>query len=1039
MTSRTCITFSALFGLAASLSAQSTRLASLKMQPPKGILGAKYIGDASKSQVMHLSVCLPYRDSVAVQNFVEAVSNPKSPQYRQFIAPEVVGERFGLATANVDSVARYLTSNGMKIRRFGKNRLTIMVDGTVAQVEAAFHTKIETFAVPAVMGKRGQIEPAGPRFAYVTEPSVPAAIAPYIVHVGGMEDFTRPRKRSYDTPTELRTTYGVAPLYQAGSQGQGRTIGISSYDGFDLTQVDIAYQQFSLPIPPGGVESNISVELSANSYGGAGSGFEEGEADLDIQATLGMAPLANVIVYDGGFGDVEGVLALESDDNTCDVITESYGWPFDTQTALACHNLHLSLSAQGITYMCASGDEGTALGPYVYPDQDPEVLMVGGTKANVSGTGTRISEPCWSDFVNSGASGGGWWVSNDAFNTLPSYQHGTGVPTDTNYRLIPDVALNADPATGYEVFIGGGPNQIGGTSGASPTFTGSLADAEESIIAGGGLTPDALGHRRLGRIADLIYSFNGDPAIFFDVTTGATTGILPDGTLAVPTAGWDYTTGWGAMKFDGFVKRLLTLPLIAKLSESPTVVEGGSTTKVTGTVTLAAPAPAGGTSVVLSSSDPSVVVPFSVPIAAGASTATFAITTKSVAFPTSVRITAAGGSLESTTITVDPPRVTKLAVSPTSTVGGAPTALTGTVTVAETAPAGGLQVLLGSNLPTVAQVPIFATVPAGKSTGTFPILTFGVAKPTVVSIGAVYGGEVLESALTVNPAAFSKVVLSPTTVVGGTPSTVSIVLTGAAPAAGLKIALTSSNTAAATVPATVTIAGGMSSGSFTVTTKPVSVKGTVTVTTTLGTASKAVTLTLTPNVLASVRPSVTTGLGGVVKPTITVTLTGAAGPGGNLVTLSASPTTAATFASATATVPAGAKSVTVALTTLPVSKSTTVVITATSGGISATTDITLSEAALGALALSPTTVVGGSTTKVTGTVTLTGPAGPGGIVVTLASSNKSAATVPASVTVPANATSVAFTVTTLKVTTKTTAVITSTFGVSKAVTLTVSN
>src|SRR3989441_3471564 len=64
---------------------------------------------------------------------------------------------------------------------------------------------------------------------------------------------------------------------------------------------------------------------------------------------------------------------------------------------------------------------------------------------------------------------------------------------------------------------------------------------------------------------------------------------------------------------------------------------------------------------------------------------------------------------------------------------------------------------------------------------------------------------------------------------------------------------------------------------------------------------------------------------------------------------------------------------------------------------------------LSSLAVSPTTVTGGSNS--TGTATLDGPAPAGGAQVTLSSDN-TAATVPASVTVPAGATSVTFTVTT---------------------------
>src|SRR5205085_2708568 len=135
--------------------------------------------------------------------------------------------------------------------------------------------------------------------------------------------------------------------------------------------------------------------------GGAGGGTPQAEGDLDIQMVLGMAPLCDFYIYDGGASDLIGTLTREVNDNIADVISESYGWNLPASTATSAHNLHLSMSGQGITYMAASGDSGTTLEPYSYPDYDPEVLMVGGTIATVDANGNRSSEVGWS------GSGGG--------------------------------------------------------------------------------------------------------------------------------------------------------------------------------------------------------------------------------------------------------------------------------------------------------------------------------------------------------------------------------------------------------------------------------------------------------------------------------------------------------------------------------------------------------------------------------------------------------------------------------------------------------
>jgi len=200
------------------------------------------------------------------------------------------------------------------------------------------------------------------------------------------------------------------------------------------------------------------------------------------------------------------------------------------------------MSAQGITYMAASGDSGTTLEPYSYPNYDPEVFMVGGTVATTTSGGTRTTETNWT-------SGGGGWSNNTAtFNTRPSWQTGTGVPTNVNHRLSPDVAFNAGGSGAYYFYLNGTLSSgYVGTSFACPVFCGMLGVAEQQIIANGGLASG-----RFGRIQNLIYAQNNRSDVYFDITTGSN-GTLPDGTTSNAHTGWDYCVGWGPMNMNNFV------------------------------------------------------------------------------------------------------------------------------------------------------------------------------------------------------------------------------------------------------------------------------------------------------------------------------------------------------------------------------------------------------------------------------------------------------------------------------------------------------
>ena len=114
----------------------------------------------------------------------------------------------------------------------------------------------------------------------------------------------------------------------------------------------------------------------------------------------------------------------------------------------------------------------------------------------------------------------------------------------------------------------------------------------------------------------------------------------------------------------------------------------------------------------------------------------------------------------------------------------------------------------------------------------------------------------------------------------------------------------------------------------------------------------------------------------------------------------------------------------------------TVVVTNSAGSATsnaATLTVTVPLPTVSSLTLSPASVIGG--TSSTGTVTLSGPAPAGGAQVLL-SSNNSAASVPASVTVPAGATSATFTVSTSIVVVSTSAKISASYnGTSRTATL----
>lgn len=440
---------------------------------------------------------------------------------------------------------------------------------------------------------------------------------------------------------------------------------------------------------------------------------------------------------------------------------------------------------------------------------------------------------------------------------------------------------------------------------------------------------------------------------------------------------------------------------VAGISLSTTSVLGGNPS--TATVTLATPAGPSGVIVNLQSDNPVATVPATVVVPAGQKTATFTVTTEGVDPQQIANISAAanGGSAV-TPLTITPAVIASFVFNPVSTVGGG--LVTATITLNGPAGQNGSPIALQSS---DASAPVTAKflLPAEATSGTFNIATKGVNTTTVPVITATLDGVQTTANFTVTPAALTSLSLAPSTVAGGNNSTGTITLNGLAGSAGTTVLL-SSNTASAILPKSVTVASGQSSANFQITTTAVNSQTAAQITATMAGASQSATLTITPATLSSVTLNPSTVLGGGTANG-TVSMNGNTGPGGAVVSLSSN--LSGVTVPATVTIPVGKSTTTFNVSTQGVNTQATATISATVNGQTQQAVLTITAAALSAISFSPSHVVGGFSS--TGTVTLSGVAGPAGAIVSL-SSNSNSVVVPATVTVAAGAISAEFSATT---------------------------
>ena len=480
-------------------------------------------------------------------------------------------------------------------------------------------------------------------------------------------------------------------------------------------------------------------------------------------------------------------------------------------------------------------------------------------------------------------------------------------------------------------------------------------------------------------------------------------------------------------------KSIVLNPAIESIAVSAARLTGGF--GIVGTVRLSAVAPAGGTTVTLTSSQPNIVgVEPTVFIPAGQTDVEFDIDAIPVVAETMVTITAAAyATTKSVLVTIQSPQPSSLIFGVNLVSGG--TSTTGTFTISGPAPVGGTVVSLASSSLS-ALVPTSVTIPAGLMTATFAVSTNLVSNDTSAVLSATVYGVKVKSTLSILGPKVTSVTVASANVASTATTTSTVTLSTNAPVGGKVVTLSSSNTVVASVPVSVTVPAGSRTATFTITAGTVAANTSVTITASTNGSSGTATVTVTPPAaaLSGITTNVTAATGGVAV-TGTVTLSRAAPTGGAVVTLASSSTTIGTVP-ASVTVPAGATSVTFTITTRMVTAASTLTVTGTYLGVAKAASITVNPVRLvSTLTLNPTSVKGG--TNSTGTVTLTGPATEA-IVVTLTSGTTTVARVPATVTVPAGATTATFTITTLTQTATRTSVITARTGTtSRTATLSV--
>jgi kumamolisin len=272
----------------------------------------------------------------------------------------------------------------------------------------------------------------------------------------------------------------IAQIYQLNTINptQRVTIGIIELGGgFKISDLNTYWNAIGLTkIKPTVVA--IPVNGGTNNPSNINASYE---VMLDIEVVGGVCPNSAIRVYfapNTTQGFYNAIAQAISD--KCNTISISWGAAesyWSTSTLNAYNNLFATAVAKGINVCCASGDnnanDGTNSITTDFPASSPNVVACGGTKLvcstlNYNGLGT--AETVWKTDFQTGTGAG---VSS--FFTVPNYQKNNIPSYPSIYRAIPDLVGNADPATGWLVYMNKRNYVIGGTSAVAPMASAYIA------------------------------------------------------------------------------------------------------------------------------------------------------------------------------------------------------------------------------------------------------------------------------------------------------------------------------------------------------------------------------------------------------------------------------------------------------------------------------------------------------------------------------------------------------------------------------------
>lgn len=497
--------------------------------------GAELLGRAAPAEAVGVVIGFPWRDRRELERFLRAVRDPQAPEYGQYLSAAEFRRRFAPRAREVAATARYLRRAGLTVREVSRSRALLLAAGPAARVEQAFATAV----VEVRAQGRRQVMAA-------VAPLLPIELSGEVLALGSADELRPladdgmrmvPAEMPFD-PAGIAGVYGFDRLHAAGRRGEDArhsTIAVATAFAYDPADVEEFWRETGVERP---ADRSEQVVVTGALDPAPPPASDTLESTLDVEWAGALAPQARVLAYVGTDASSTTFLRIYDravSDNRAAVLTTSWGrceQDYPAAYLAQAGAIFERAAAQGITVIAAAGDRGAYecggdTPSASFPASHPYVLAIGGTSLAPRDGG--LEETVWP------GSGG----ATSARFAAPPWQMQPGTA-----RVMSDVAVNADPGSGYLVRHGGSWLQVGGTSVGAPVWAALVAIANQARAAA---DRPALG-LAAPPLCELAHAAALDPPPLMDIVAGS------NGLGAAP--GWDFPTGWGTPNGDALVDAL---------------------------------------------------------------------------------------------------------------------------------------------------------------------------------------------------------------------------------------------------------------------------------------------------------------------------------------------------------------------------------------------------------------------------------------------------------------------------------------------------